>query len=782
MEIITLIKSNIKNKKGAFKSIIVLMLILMAIVGSIISLSDNIEKSLNSSLDKSNASDMIAFVNKSNLTDDIQSKLDKSESFEFTQNESIYTNNVRIKGDRITKSVGFLPWENNYPVFNDKLTAHSNPPEPLNNGEVYIPVTSKDSFNCDVGDEIVLPMEKGDETFTIKGFVEEPYIGAMVIGIKFYFMSQGDYDRIYKSIPNSVEDEEKAVSKVVRVNINQKEDTKLSNIELKKILNKETSLVDFSMLSLTKRDAIGYTLTFTDIGSSICYAFAIILFFITIIVIGHSISTTVESDFSSLGILKALGFTASKIRAVYLIQNLLAMLIGAVLGIIISIPLTKILGGFFLPITGILAPASISVLPILLVLVLVLVIGGLFLLISTRKIVKISPVKAISGENNNRALKTRVSFPINKRWLKTTLALRQFTSKKRRYIGTIAITSILVFFMSSMVFLSDSLSSGDLSESFGGINADAGASVSLEDGNEIMEEMKSELNNISPVVSSVFAFNDYYSFDDADLNSIVYDDVNSYKNILKGKAPVNDNEILITEIVADEFNKKIGDTVTISNKGKSAEFVISGYFQYTNDVGRCIGMTFAGVERISKIESTGFYFTLEDKEKTNEAIDMLNEKYIGRVKAGTIDSSGKIMDTIMLAINSVTFSIFIVSVLLVLVIVSMTGRKLFLQERQDFGIYKAVGFVTKNLRLQFALRFLAVAIIGSAVGVGLIFAFSQKLLSIIFRAAGVTKFAIDYSIMNIGLPILLICICYFLFAYISSRIIRIVSARELIVE
>ena len=53
----------------------------------------------------------------------------------------------------------------------------------------------------------------------------------------------------------------------------------------------------------------------------------------------------------------------------------------------------------------------------------------------------------------------------------------------------------------------------------------------------------------------------------------------------KGRAPIYDNEIAITEITAEEVGIKMGDTVTVACGSNREEYLVSGIYQGLNDAG-----------------------------------------------------------------------------------------------------------------------------------------------------------------------------------------------------
>ncbi len=123
----------------------------------------------------------------------------------------------------------------------------------------------------------------------------------------------------------------------------------------------------------------------------------------------------------------------------------------------VNIPARSVLkmGNNFQSIISMPCDNKIAVIPSILIIIGVIAFSFIFIFLCTRKISKISPVRAISGNKDQIYFDSRIITPISKKLLSPSLALRQFVSAKKRYIGTIAITTILVFFMVSVSALGD---------------------------------------------------------------------------------------------------------------------------------------------------------------------------------------------------------------------------------------------------------------------------------------------------------------------------------------
>ena len=75
MEILTLLKANIRHKKGSFISIIILMIIVSMSFTSVISIQDNCSSCINDALDSVNAAELQLYLTSDALSDDLLSSV-----------------------------------------------------------------------------------------------------------------------------------------------------------------------------------------------------------------------------------------------------------------------------------------------------------------------------------------------------------------------------------------------------------------------------------------------------------------------------------------------------------------------------------------------------------------------------------------------------------------------------------------------------------------------------------------------------------------------------------
>ena len=233
----------------------------------------------------------------------------------------------------------------------------------------------------------------------------------------------------------------------------------------------------------------------------------------------------------------------------------------------------------------------------------------------------------------------------------------------------------------------------------------------------------------------------------------------------------------MTDLVANELNVGIGDSVSLSVDGREQEFIVSGIYQCANDIGANFGVTKEGFESFQDEEGRGkeYYilYRLQDSSAVEEIIETLQQTYGERITVEGNTWSGT--DAIVLTASALM-------VVFILVTVSMTGSKILYKEQHDLGIYKSLGFLSGKLRLAFALRFGIVAFLGSAAGIILSIYLTDPLADRILRVCGISHFTSHPSLLYMLVPGFVVCALFLVFAYLAAGKVKKVEPGILIVE
>lgn len=788
MEIVTLIKANICHKKETFISIFLLMILVSMTITAILSLNDSCDATMEAELNYADAGNQVLFMKEEDVTDSLLCRIREHELVEKVTVEKIAVSTIVEFPDadeEIPVTWFVREISPKYRVMNETMTDYETNPSVLKEGEIYIPQGVQTRYGCKAGERLNLTIGGKVYEFKIKGFIVEPINGSYSIGWKQVFVSEEDWKALQGEINaagNKEQAEDVNTASAVIVSIYKAACCCLGDEEFAKQINLDTGIGDMANGSMTGELSSYYTTLFPETIGSIMMAFMLLLVIAVLIVVQHSVANGIEMEYVDLGILKSQGFTQEKIRLIWLLQYLSVQAAGAVVGMILAIPLTRLLTGVFQPIMAVIIRNSMAWGTSMLMIAAILVVSMLFLLLATRKISSLSPMKAIGGAKEEVYFDSRLHTPITKKGLSASLAFRQFAANKWQYTGVILIASILVFFMMTIMLLSRVFDSAKVMELVGVFCSDLSVGFCEEADDRLLAEVEKTVEKHTRINQKVYQNECYMSVNGEKLFCMIFGVPESITSLIEGRRPLYDNEIVITKKVAEILSLEIGDEVTVSYKDKKEEYLITGLFQSLNDTGKCFAMLFAGAEKFDLAKPAGVKYRVEDTTVCQTVADELNERWGDVLSAEAMDGTDASVEMVQLVVNAMQVVVYVISVIFVLIVVHMVCAKTFLRERTDIGIYKAVGFTSRNLRLQFAIRFLVIALLGSVIGAAGSVLGSEALLEKILYMIGISNLDAEYSVLVFAVPIGVASVCFFVFSYAAARQIKKVETKELVIE
>ncbi len=776
--IIKLVLADMKYKKGAFFGVaFLMMLIVMSFTGSV-SNSDDLMEAINEGFEQADCGDLIVRVYTDMLTDDIRDTIDSNSHISRTDYKEtlLMTQKPLVDGEEKEILTELSAYSGTLLVFNDDFSAFLDGIQPAE-GEIYLPYKMKTLI--DKNSEVIF--SAADDTnfsFTVKGYYEDPVFGATTVSSNVCVINESDHKAILEHLSHITDNVRKIIS-CSDINIHIADG--FSPYELKKQLNDECSLIDMSIYSPTKEDLADNIKVFSNVGTRMAYVYVILLIVIVIIIMANSISSTIEMDYTSLGILKSQGFSQWQIRMLFVIEYAVSLTIGAISGLILSFPACGALIRLFMRLTGMLTTTDISVGKCALLSLGIIIICMVFVFAATAKIGRISPVRAIQGGKDEVYFDSRLNVPIRHKPLSLLIALRQITSNIRNYFGAVAIVTILIFFL---VSISAFVSGFDVDAIFTGMSGDIEltnlGSYSLSDKDKTEDIIHSFDSGATLRMECRHRMN----IDGQQVTVSTYSREEDYFKAIEGRIPRYYNEIMLTKSVARSVNKQIGDTVTVKYLDTELDFVVTGYFQTVSEYGVYAMTTPEGMDKLGFTEINSAFITLSDKSAEEHIINSINDSF-ENVKAGEMKESETITKykTLIAGLMDIIAYVFYgMSVIFAAVIVIMMTRTAFLRERIDLGIYKAMGMTSSVLRTQFALRFFVLSVTGSVLGGILSVLLTQPMLEFMLRAVGLTDFAAGFDVSMLILPSVIVSLGIFAAAYLSSYKIKQIEVRELITE
>ena len=625
-----------------------------------------------------------------------------------------------------------------------------------------------------LGDEITLEFDNNEYTFIIAGFVEDIMLGSMNMGVVGFYMPEPVYKRFMSS------------------------GSALSAVMLSAHLSDWRYSEDVyhgSSLYYTNSGGLLYGMPITlvkmarsltaNLTSLLIVAFAAIVTIIALIVIRFRINDSILDDIKDIGVLKAMGYTSRQAKASMMWQFLSITFLGAVLGIAVSYMLLPIVSALFSAQAGLIWHQGLAPATSMVCLVILLAAVVLNVLYCSRRVKNLNPIDAIRGDIKvSGAKKNYFRLDKAKGGLQFPLACKLIMQNPGQNIMIAMIIAAVTFASAfGLVFFYNMAVD---SESF--IKTIAGEICSvavIPVSNTQTARLREEITSLPGVRKAIY-FDDIMALINEEFFVVnVTEDFNEVEGqmLYEGSYPQAADEVVIGGSMAKQLGKEIGDTLKISSGTKDAQYIISGFIQSGNNVGRTLALTVEGIKRIVPDYLPAIiYVHLQAGEEADVFIELLEKRF------GSIITTPVNMDEMIAAQTSsyitiltlATIVILIITALIVTLILYFIIKTMVIRKRRYFGVQKALGYVTSQLVQQISLSFIPVALAGSLLGIILIYLGVNPLISALFRATGLMR--IDLVIAHSWLIILCVCIAvlsYIVAVLISVRV-RKISAYTLV--
>ncbi|MCM1244721.1 MAG: ABC transporter permease, partial [Roseburia sp.] len=410
-----------------------------------------------------------------------------------------------------------------------------------------------------------------------------------------------------------------------------------------------------------------------------------IILAVSIFLSSFRIRSTIEDELAQMGVLKAIGYTSKliicSVACPYILVGIVATMTGAALSYTVLPSVAKILAvqsGFMY------TPVFDGTALLIVVLILVLAIF-LFAYLSSVKIYKLEPMGAIRGSKGNGGAGQNILLAVLSVGIMVLLS----------FAGTL-LYNVSVKPDNFMKTLSEET-----------------PSVIFTVQDDKMPEVKELLEEDSRVKLSLEYAQAPLSYADGSLAAFVCEDFGKVTNDIcyEGRNPVSEDEIAIGNMLAEDY--PIGSKIKISADDKSAVYVVTGYIQSVNNAGKACELTSEGYEKIGKKMNTVNVY-LHEKEAETFIKDY--EKEHDSLIASSINSEQLNENSRTMyagIVSAAAVALFIISVLMVLLVLYVIINSMISRRRQEFGIYKAIGYTSRQLTLMTAARFIPIIALAS---------------------------------------------------------------------
>ncbi len=644
---------------------------------------------------------------------------------------------------------------------------------------IYLPIVCKYYWDSELDTEFKCTIGDVEYIFMIAGFFERMMTGGNGVYRYSIFVNDEDYKLISE---NPISHNDTAYF----INIDENEDDAKISVRITKELGK----YQITTFNIFQSDAKFARMHLPNILSSIMIAFSLIAVVITLLVINFRISNSIEQDIKNIGVQKAIGYTSFQIRLAIILQFALVTAAASAIGISLTY--------LFLPTwEQIIRTEALCIWEYGIDWFCVMVTAGLLTFsaiavsfFSTRRINELQPVTALrQGLNVHNFRKNH--FPLDKS--KGTLGIllpfkaifhwgKQSVLLMVMMIAIGFTTAFVLVFGYNMV-IDDTRMMRLLSSNH------ENAAVFINDDDIIPEiAAMDEVEKVYRYNSEMSAaIGDYQVFlESAD----DYSDF-SFDGIYEGRAPKYDNEIVISGNIKKHLKVELGEEIEVSCGTYTEKFLIVGLTQTTSSMGwGCYITEEARINRLHiPLNYTHLCVDLEGAngkdyaDCTDEFINKLKDKFGNNIiGAYNIDRELYVDNSLLNMMKGIVFAFAVLILLFVSLIINLIIKTVTVRRQHEFGIQKAIGFTSRQIRGQLATETMSVSVVGNIIGAILGCYFTNKIVSLIFSGFGVMK--ADFLVpVSVGI-ISVISLAVFIYAitYLVSANIKKISAYKLISE
>lgn len=834
-------KANLKKKRGVSLTFILFIFLATLMLDMGLSLISKIDSFYDEKETEFNSPQFYAMVQNNEYKTEYEEYVLNDERIQLAEKENVVymtstKNNkntlefaaVIFDKDKDRKIAPFLLAEEDTSVDSDEA--------------IYLPLIMK-SYNVKLGDDFEIIYKGTTFSFKVGGFFETTYMGVVDGGILKYFVSNEVYNKIYEKVGGAtfISARFKATPKEAE-RISErfvKDFTEATNFY------GEGSGIFATYNCLGKYTVKTQVVSIMSVPSMIYIVVAFVISIVVLFIIFFKVVESIEENTQNIGSLQAIGYTTKQIRGSIVLEFLSLSLVGSILGILGSYVANYLTKDTLSATSGLKWIYSLHLIEdiICLTLMISVVIGSSYL--GSARIKRLPPVTALRNGTKAHAFRKNY-FPLSKGigGVHSRLALKNVMTylKQNLILLFIILGGTFAIGLTAVMYMNFAHDDSALRKMTGMELSDLQViTTSKTDSREFAKELEQMDEIRKTILTDVIVV----KVEDEDIQCIVSDNFEDMEllELSKGIFPKYDDEIVITSVVGKLLDKKIGDSVEVTIDSKTREYTITGFSQSTNNGGLMGIIHEEGVKRlrpnymmpqievylnkgvdtkdmISKLERI---YKVADEDNQIEDTS-LQSKYSNTIKKaeekiarllsdyGVSSASYAVMldGEIIIAgdsndykikeitdlngyldgqlssyasmLTSIVGIVVIVTLLVISGILFISIGAMLRKKKEEHGIYKALGYTTKELICQLTISFVVVGGIGVGLGSILTFCFTNRIWALFFEMVGISNMNLLISPFTIIGIAVLVLVYVFIIALLKAYDIRKVTPYELMTE
>jgi putative ABC transport system permease protein len=204
---------------------------------------------------------------------------------------------------------------------------------------------------------------------------------------------------------------------------------------------------------------------------------------------------------------------------------------------------------------------------------------------------------------------------------------------------------------------------------------------------------------------------------------------------LSGAAPTKTNEIALSYLNSQEFNKTVGDTLQLVVDGRERQMIVSGIYQDVTNGGRTAKANLP----FNKESVLWYVVAVSVKGDINTKIDEYARAFypakVTHLEGYVAQTFGNTMKQLRL----ITVVASVIAIFVSVLITSLFLKMLIAKDYSQIAIMKSIGASLQDTRIQYVTRALLVLNIGIIVGTIISNTFGQNLVSAVMSQMGASE-------------------------------------------
>ncbi|MBH1939278.1 ABC transporter permease [Mobilitalea sibirica] len=754
-----ILKKDFKRKKIMNVILFAFMLTASILIASSTNLLYSTVTAVDYFIEKSNVADLMTLTNSDTyITSSIKDWVKTSDMVKSAHKEDaimLHEKNVIASNKQELKNTSSLVIMKKPEMFNRIFDALGKDFE-VRPSEVAIPVSLQKKMNLVQGDGLRIIINDGAENeyhmdLVVSNIFKDAVLGAELMGMKRIIISDQDFKEYAK---HAIQEE--------FLNFWSFQKTEAYSIRDLENAFSDLLLPNFTIMN---KSVISTAYILDLVLAAIMIIFSIFLILISFLILRFTIVFTVMEDYKQIGVMKAIGLKNSKIRGMYSIKYLVLSTVAGIIGYGISIPVSGLLKANISEYI-LLQHSSINWIVSFASVILVIGITVLFCNYSTRKIKKFSAIDAIrQGNTGERFKKTKKLSLHHFKQMSTPffMALSDIRSDLKKFV-----ILIITFILGTAVIIIpnniiSTLSSNETITWFGYIKSDfyirdviignqEKAGLRMQELQHKFQEAGIETTLRADLISNGKLLTKdkkesigVLGFQGIGISTHNYD-------YLEGYPPVLENEIAITEKVADALEVGIGDSILCEVQNETKEYIITALFQTFNNLGNAVRLAEnykAEFGSNTSIQISGL-FTGDQEEKMKQFNELKATFHDMDIKSGkeVVDS---FIGSITKQLGSIKNLILIIVLGVNFLITALLLRMLISKEIPEVALLKSLGFYNLDIKLWQIYRISIILLLSIILGTLLANSTGKFLAGGIFNIMGLTRLSLTIEPLQVYL-------------------------------